>query len=279
MDASHHRYRPGKAVFRLLGTGLCVMAGIVYGNTTTTPTTTDSMNASDTAVTDPNTQPPALQSFTELRAAILNQIGAATKRIWLVTDYLTDGEICAALYLAQYRNIDVQVLLGRKYAHQYMSRLKFLKDQNIPVFLKPLKFTQVAPTALLTDDKLVAIDSDLNFMGKHPQYALKPVHDPARVQTFVQEFSTAAQQKNQAVARPVPLVGRPGIRGPVYQPPAAASPQAPGTPASRTTTAVGADDVYNYDRHRQKHRQPPPGVTRRLPRETIQQQTQMQITE
>lgn len=222
------------------------------------------------APTLPNEAPtPALQSFPELRAAILNQIGSATQRVWLATDYLTDGEICAALYLAQYRNINVQVLLGRKSANQYMSRLKFLKDQNIPVFLKPLNFSDKAPTTLLVDDKLLRVDSDLNFLGKSPSYAMKTVTDAGQVQSFVNEFNAASQQKIKAVPKPVPLVGRPGVSNPAYQPPVSLPPSPPTQPAQ----AGISEDVYNYDRHRQKQRQAPAGVTQRLPRETIQQQS------
>src|SRR5688572_28404829 len=76
-------------------------------------------------------------TFAELRAYMLDAISGASKRIWLTTDYLTDGEIVSALYVARYRKLDVQVLFGRAKANFYMSRLAYLKNQNIPVFLQP----------------------------------------------------------------------------------------------------------------------------------------------
>src|SRR5690348_2584680 len=66
------------------------------------------------------------ETFSDLRADVLDLISAATQRLWLTTDYLTDGEIVSALYIAQYRKLDVKVLLGRAKANVYMSRLNYL---------------------------------------------------------------------------------------------------------------------------------------------------------
>src|SRR4051812_1521271 len=67
--------------------------------------------------------PRRFESFSDLRNEVLDYISGATQRIWLVTPYLTDGEIVSALYVAQYRKLDVKVLLGRGKANSYMSRL------------------------------------------------------------------------------------------------------------------------------------------------------------
>src|SRR5262249_22068141 len=49
-------------------------------------------------------------SFGKLRLEVLNLIGQSKTRIWLTTDYLTDGEIVSALFVARYRKLDVKVL-------------------------------------------------------------------------------------------------------------------------------------------------------------------------
>ena len=54
--------------------------------------------------------------FTELRNQILNLMGLAQNRIVIVTDFLSDGEISTALFLAKYRKIQVRVFLGQKKA-------------------------------------------------------------------------------------------------------------------------------------------------------------------
>jgi hypothetical protein len=85
-------------------------------------------------------------SFSKMRFEVLNLVGAAKTRIWLVTDYLTDGEVVSALFLARYRKLDVKVLLGKKKAYSYMSRLGYLRQQNIPVYIKPNNFPSGYPT-------------------------------------------------------------------------------------------------------------------------------------
>jgi hypothetical protein len=186
---------------------------------------------------------------------------------------LTDGEIVSALYIAQYRKLDVKVLLGRGKANGYMSRLNYLKNQNVPVFLRPNSFRIPKPTALLTDDALVYIDSELDFMAKKRSFIMAPAL-PAEVRTFVDGFMTAAGQQVPAVPRPVPLVGRAGnsTRG-IYRP-------GNRLPAVRNSYQSGnhepgmdASGAYIYDGSRAPK---PAGVPDRLPKNTIQQQQQRQ---
>jgi hypothetical protein len=148
------------------------------------------------------------ESFPKLRHEILNFISGATERVWISTDYLTDGEIVSALFLAVYRKIDVKVLLGRHKANRYMSRLNYLKKNNVPVFLKPNKFKTAHPSAILADNRLMYADAELNFLLKGQNYkVLYPA--PDEVVSFSEAFANAAGEKVKAYARPVPLVGRP----------------------------------------------------------------------
>jgi hypothetical protein len=200
-------------------------------------------------------QTQAFSSFSELRHAVLDRISGSTKRIWLVTDYLTDGETVTALYLAQYRKLDVKVLLGRAKANAYMSRLNYLKSQSIPVFLKPDHFRAGSPTAILTDDTLVRIDGELDFLAKYKRFNLS-TGSAAEAQAFATAFADAAKMGVPAVPHPIPLVGRPHRGGHVYSPTGAAG----AGPAHYSVT----DGAYVYG-----GRSPPrpDGVAGKLPRE------------
>lgn len=147
-------------------------------------------------------------TFPKLRHEVLEVISGATERVWISTDYLTDGEIVSALFLALYRKLDVQVLLGRQKANGYMSRLNYLKNQKVPVFLKPHNYKTKHLTGVLADNRLMYTNANLNFMAKYKQFTAT-FPDPDEVVRFTNDFVKAAGLQIKAYARPVPLVGRP----------------------------------------------------------------------
>lgn len=148
------------------------------------------------------------ESINELRNEVLHFIGNAERRIWLTTDYLTDGEIVTALTIARYRKIDVQVLLGRTKASQPMSRLGYLKAQNIPVFIKSGKFTPDQTTMLLVDDFVYLIDGELDSLAKYKNFNFILGTNSQRL-SYEGSFAAAAHLAIPANPKPLPLVGRP----------------------------------------------------------------------
>lgn len=219
--------------------------------------------------------PKTVDSFADLRTQVLDAISGATKRIWVVSDYLTDGEIVSALYVAQYRKIDVQVLLGRARANMYMSRLNYLKNQNIPTYLKPDSFKPGAPSALLCDDKLLLIDGDLDFLAKVRKYKLT-TGTPDEKDKFAAAYAEAAGVKLPANAHPVPLVGKASGKGRVYSGSGSVSsggatlPVPTGYTGPQGTDATGA---YTYSRSPQPK---PEGVPAKLPKGLKWEQAQKQ---
>jgi len=216
--------------------------------------------------------PQTFTSFSELRSEVLNIIGGTARRLWLTTEYLTDGEIVTALYVAQYRKVDVRILLGRSKASSYMSRLNYLKNQNIPVFLRPDNFKPKPASTILSDDKLVEIDGELDFMSKYKKFNLT-VAEPAVAQEYAAAFGTAAAQQLPASQRPMPLVGKqktpwPSSDAPVAQPAVKARLPVVG---DRTVREAGSDDAdaFIYTR---KAMPRPDGVPIKLPKELKWQQ-------
>lgn len=189
----------------------------------------------------------SLTSFAELRAEVLDAISGASKRVWLVTDYLTDGEIVSALYLAQYRKLDVQVLLGRGKSNNYMSRLSYLKNQNIPVFLKPDTFTPGHPTALLVDERLLLVNGELDFLAKVRQYSVM-IASPERRDAFHATFASAVNLRVPAVPHQTPLVGKYNPSSRIYAP-AATSPTGGGkiNANGTMTSSGGSGTVFKND--------------------------------
>ncbi len=194
-----------------------------------------------------------LQSFSELRSEVLTLISGATQRIWLATGYLTDGDIVSALYVAQYRKLNVTVLLGRARANHYMSRLNYLKNQNIPVFLQPPTYKSKYQTSILVDDRLLEATGDLDFLAKYKKVDLQ-IASPADTQTFASLFSQAASTRVEAKAHAVPLVGRARNHSNVYS---------PTTKLSLPESAGDPGEAYRYDR---KQTPRPEGVPSKLPK-------------
>lgn len=106
----------------------------------------------------------SFNNFKELQGRILSAMGSAKHSIYLVTDFLTDGEISSALYLAKYRKIKVKVFLSSRRLNQYLSRANFLKEQGVPLGLRP-KLALKDPTLLLIDHRLYRISRDLDVLN------------------------------------------------------------------------------------------------------------------
>jgi hypothetical protein len=232
--------------------------GLVSANAQATPETPDQPPAQSHAQT--------FTSFSELRAEVLNLIGATSKRLWLTTDYLTDGEIVTALYVAQYRKIDVRVLLGRAKASSYMSRLSYLKNQNIQVFLRPDGFKPQTATTILSDDKLIEIDGELDFMSKYKRFNLT-LAEPTSAQAYATAFGTAAAQQIPANQRAMPLVGRQRTSWPsAADSPAAATPPVKSRLPAAEPHSDSSDEqaAYIYNR---KPMPRPDGVATKLPKD------------
>lgn len=213
--------------------------------------------------------------FPAVRNEVLSLIGGATSRVRVVTDFLSDGEIVTGLYIAQYRKVNVQVLLGQARATNVLSRLNYLKAQNVPVWLRPRGFMPHYPTVLLVDDKLYTINADLDSMARHRRFSMTILAD-TEVGKFTDAFDTATSTGVSPTPRTTPLVGRPGARSKtthVYRP------DGDSASSNRGSQNAGAEEspadtaaktgAYRYNRNREK---PTNGIPTKLPKTTILQE-------
>jgi len=157
------------------------------------------------------------QDFAAFRSDLLSKIGSATKRVWIATDFFSDGEIVSSLFIAQYRKINVSVLLGKDRATNILSRLNYLKQNNIPVALRPKPFYPKYASLILVDNQVFGISSTLDHTNK----ASKPFIETLPVEQFVDfehDFSEAAKLMNAPSMAPLPQVGRVRPNGRYYKP-------------------------------------------------------------
>lgn len=214
-----------------------------------------------------------ISGFSELRRNVLNYISSAKARVWLATDYLTDGEIVAALYVAQYRKLNVKVLLNKKRANSYMSRLRYLKRQKISVFIKPRNFPSKYPTLLIIDNSSYEISGNLNFLDKRKQF--KIINNGAnKIYTFSKAFNEAILKGPVPRPRAVPLVGR-AKHKPNGMPISATRKYRIYSPSKKSNNDMKkASDVYNYDLSSRQVR-PPKGMPKVLPKKPIYERNKM----
>ncbi len=179
-------------------------------------------------------------NFDDLRHNILELIGSGRKRVWLLTDYLTDGEIASALFLAKYRNLDVKVYLGRDQLNSSGSRLPYLRGQGVPTYLRP-RTGYTTPTLLFIDSRLYAFNRDMNSLQRLGSAEIVQA-SPTDVKGFVAWLKTVME--NPEIAYPRAFK------------------------SGRTTKEPFQGDSegsYNYDR-RSNRQKAPEGVSRELPR-------------
>lgn len=187
-------------------------------------------------------------NFDDLRHNILELIGSGRKRVWLLTDYLSDGEIASALFLAKYRNLDVKVYLGRDSLNASGSRLPYLRGQSVPTYLRP-RTGYTTPTLLFVDSKLYGVTRDLNTLQRLGTAELIQA-SPADVKAFVSWLKDVMENPEIAYPR--------AFRG-------GRTPKEP--------FQGDSEGSYNYDR-RSNRTKAPEGVTRELPRVPKWKQTE-----
>ncbi len=245
---------------RLLRTALIALCALTQPGFSATE---ESIYAPQAPVPVPGFSLKNTANFDELRHNVLELIGSSKRRVWLITDYLTDGDVVSALFLAKYRKVDVKVFLGRTKQNQYLSRLSYLKSQNIPVFTRP-EHGFVAPTLVFVDQKLYTINRDLNSLARIGQAQIAQA-SPADVKNFVSWFRDALEYPEAAVMRPELQVGRSRSRPAESRRSSAAD---EGTPVSKYN---GEDDgSYNYDRS-SLSRRAPEGIPTKLPKVPVWQ--------
>ncbi|MBC7660594.1 MAG: hypothetical protein H7249_12930 [Chitinophagaceae bacterium] len=182
----------------------------------------------------------ATANFDDLRHNILDLIGSGRKRVWLLTDYLSDGEIASALFLAKYRNLDVKVYLGRDQLSASGSRLPYLRGQGVPTFLRP-RTGYTTPTLLFVDQKLYGVTRDLNALQRLGSAELIQA-SPADVKAFVSWLKSVMEAPE------------------IAYPKAFKNGRTPKEPFQGDS-----EGSYNYDR-RGPRTKAPEGVLRELPR-------------
>ncbi|MBC7532794.1 MAG: hypothetical protein H7318_14570 [Oligoflexus sp.] len=179
-------------------------------------------------------------NFDDLRHNILELIGTGRKRVWLLTDYMSDGEIASTLFLAKYRNLDVKVYLGRDQLNVSGSRLSYLRGQSVPTYLRP-RTGYTTPTLLFVDSRLYGITRDMNTLQRLGTAEIVQA-SPADVKAFVSWLKDVME--NPEIAYPK----------------AFKSGRTPKEPFQGDS-----EGSYNYDR-RSNRQKAPDGVTRELPR-------------
>ena len=205
----------------------------------------------------------SFETFKALRNEILNLIGSATSRVWVSTQYLTDGEIVASLYVASYRKIDVRVLLGPQKANAYMSRLNFLRKEKVPVYLASPSFRFAQDTGLLIDQDLYALNSDLNFMTAQRNFGLKSARR-TEVLAFDQGFKLAFRDGVEAAPRE-PRDFKPRQAARFEDPPRREMKRARDEDVARPSDGE-RDGSYDYNTAGKARRKAPEGVPVKLPK-------------
>lgn len=193
-------------------------------------------------------------SYKQMKNSLLDIIGSAKNRVWLYTDYLTDGEIVTSLYIAKYRKIDVAVVLGPEKVYGYMSRINYLKSHKIPVFL--YRGPNDSKTSrVLVDTKLYRIDSDLNFLTK-----INKIHIYREGQKQLNQFvEMVTKSKSSKISI------QKQYRAPVRKSNTVHRANRLSKPRYRYTTPPGADATSTFT-YSGKYQPPPEGIPLKLPK-------------
>ncbi len=209
--------------------------------------------------------------YAEVRAEILNLISGAGRRVWVSTEMFSDSDIAAALLVAQFRRLDVQVMIGPRGNNEPLSRVPNLAQQGINSFVRPKQLFMRFPTAILTDERMVWVDASLDPYLIRGMVAVEPAGEQERM-AHEQAFGVPADNKVRASTKVSnKRVGRQrnvAVIDAAPVQPASNSKYVPSNVGEIKTETNGG--VYNYNRTRHDRR-PPDGVSGKLPVMTIRQ--------
>lgn len=197
--------------------------------------------------------------FNGLRNQLLNLIGRAKQRVVMVTDFLSDGEISTALFLAKYRKLRVTVFLGEKRLNNYLSRVGYLRSQNILTLVRPSSQLFNSPSLLLVDNELFHISRDLNVLLSQEGGRIERLH-PKYLRPFQNDFLSRKTIKKRAIPKPLPIVRARPSTSSLRQSPARVYQGEP-------------DGAYNYDKAPSGAHKAPPGLPTQLPKKVKSQRT------
>jgi hypothetical protein len=203
----------------------------------------------------------AIQSsdFYQLRKHLTGLLGDANKEITVVSEFLTDGNIATALYLAKYRKVDVKVFLAKAKSKRYLSRYDYLSSQGVPVYFRPQNFPFKAKTLLKIDNNLYEIDRDLDILKPSLSASIKLIAKKW-VGYFDESIIKATQSKvNKTLPQPpAPLKKQ--------QTPLSDKTNENNTPKNYANEPSGA---YNYDEGSGAKKRAPDGIARKLPKTPV----------
>jgi hypothetical protein len=204
--------------------------------------------------------------YSELRSTVLNLIAGASQRVWLTSEFLSDSELVSSIFVAQFRKLDVQVVLGASRAGDALSRASFLMNQKIPTFMRPRSWSMPSDSALLTDEQLVWINGNFDPYSARREFRISIASEAER-QSFEQSFLSAIGQRLTPQVKSLPNVGR-----------APRNLVAPPVANHMRETGSANSGAYNYNRSRHDRRAPQ-GVATQLPRETISQKRESIVSD
>ena len=111
-------------------------------------------------------------SFDGLRDALLAEIAAAKRRVWLISEFVSDHDIALSLYIAKFRKLDVQVILGRERLAGFLSQHRYLTSHQVPLKVMAGVYR---PTLLVCDKKVLRINSDLDLLSEQRSFSVTRV--------------------------------------------------------------------------------------------------------
>ena len=108
-------------------------------------------------------------NFEGLRDALLTEIGAAKRRVWLISEFVSDHDIALSLYIAKFRKLDVQVILGQERLAGFLSQHRYLASHQVPIKVMAGVYR---PTLLVCDNRVLRINSDLDLFNEQRSFVL-----------------------------------------------------------------------------------------------------------
>ncbi len=204
--------------------------------------------------------------YSRASSVVVKAITKAKKTVWVTTDFLSDGALVNALYLANLRRLDVKLLIKRSSVGQPLELSDYLAKRKVPVFYKENEGASKEVSAALVDDELILLNSSFHFRTKNTRFKIKYIdkklHDRFR-EAFIRSSSNKRGQKVE------PVVSSKESQSRVVRSGAGPNAKVSGSSSGQGSSISGG--VFSYD-NQAPQRTAPVEVQQKLPKLPIYMQ-------
>ncbi|MFK7825115.1 MAG: hypothetical protein AB8G05_13245 [Oligoflexales bacterium] len=127
------------------------------------------------------------QDYSQHLSQLISRAGGA---VWIASSKLNDGDITNSLFLSQYRQVQVAVLLASNSIKHFSSQFPWLQAHQIPVRLTKQNLFRTWPTFIIIDGSLLLASVSLDPSVRKGKFLIRSGGADYQANSFIRLFKS-----------------------------------------------------------------------------------------